>query len=93
MDLLLQNGWCRILLPLLQADDYDTKEKVLQAILVSVDACKNEYQNQIDGVMTLLKKQVDCLEEDISKEEDDDFKSYLVNLKEQLNNDIIKKIV
>ena len=79
-------------MPLLQVDDYDTKEKVIQAIVVSIDACKREYEKDND-VIKLLKAQLLKLKEDISAEDDDDFKSYLLNLKEQLDEGIIKKIL
>ena len=79
-------------MPLLQVDDYDTKEKVIQAIVVSIDACKREYEKDND-VIKLLKVQLLKLKEDISAEDDDDFKSYLLNLKEQLDEGIIKKIL
>ena len=79
-------------MPLLQVDDCDTKEKVIQAIVVSIDACKREYEKDND-VIKLLKAQLLKLKEDISAEDDDDFKSYLLNLKEQLDKEIIKKIL
>ena len=79
-------------MPLLQVDDYDTKEKVIQAIFVSIDACKREYKKDND-VIKLLKAQLLKLNEDISTEDDEDFKGYLLNLKEQLDEGIIKKIL
>ena len=92
LQLLLESEWCHIIMPLLQVDDYDTKEKVIQAIVVSIDACKREYEKDND-VIKLLKAQLLKLKEGISAEDDDDFKSYLLNLKEQLDEGIIKKIL
>lgn len=79
-------------MPLLQVNGYDTKEKVIQAIVVSLDACKREYEKDND-VIKLLKAQLLKLKEDISIEDDDDFKSYLLNLKDQLDEGIIKKLL
>lgn len=79
-------------MPLLQVNGYDTKEKVIQAIVVSIDACKREYEKDND-VIKLLKAQLLKLKEDISIEDDDDFKSYLLNLKDQLDEGIIKKLL
>ena len=92
LQLLLENEWCHIIMPLLQVNGYDTKEKVIQAIVVSLDACKREYEKDND-VIKLLKAQLLKLKEDISIEDDDDFKSYLLNLKDQLNEGIIKKLL
>ena len=79
-------------MPLLQVNGYDTKEKVIQAIVISIDACKREYEKDND-VIKLLKAQLLKLKEDISIEDDDDFKSYLLNLKDQLDEGIIKKLL
>lgn len=92
LQLLLENEWCHIIMPLLQVNGYYTKEKVIQAIVVSLDACKREYEKDND-VIKLLKAQLLKLKEDISIEDDDDFKSYLLNLKDQLDEGIIKKLL
>ena len=50
--LLAEHGLCDILVPLLQSDDFYTKEKVLHAIQVSVHVCKDVYVQHMGGKST-----------------------------------------
>jgi len=90
LNLLLDNGWCELLPPLLLKDDYDTIEKVLQAIIVSRDQCKKIFKGEV--ILKTFNDVMQRMSNEILTEDDADFKSYLVNLKEQLVNDVIEKL-
>ena len=79
-----------MLVPLLKTQDFYTKEKVMHAIRVSVDGCKDTFK-QVDH-MDVLEKEVLRLKENIKAEEDDDFKSYLETLKDQLEKSVVEKL-
>lgn len=88
MNALTEGGWCEELLPLLQTKDYDAKEKVIQALVVSVHSCAETLKTNLAE----LKQELHELISDINTEDDQDFKSYLLSLKEQLDNNVIKQL-
>ncbi|XP_066930313.1 nucleotide exchange factor SIL1-like [Clytia hemisphaerica] len=88
---LKEAGWCHLLVPMLQSEDYDSKEKVIQALVVSVQSCVKELKNE--KYISELTKQLKLLETTIVEEDDQDFKSYLVSLKQQLDENILKQLV
>ena len=88
---LLDAGWCHLLVPMLQSEDYDSKEKVIQALVVSVKSCHNELKQEPS--LTELKKQVEIFDHSIQEEDDADFKSYLVDLKQQLQENVLNQLI
>lgn len=84
-------GWCELLTPLLKIEDFDAKEKVIQAIVVSVPICSDELRKDVS--LKELKRQSKELEENIRSEEDDDFKGYLITLKQQLDENVLKQLI
>ena len=90
LNVLLEHDWCNLLTPLMKTTDYDTKEKVIQAITVSVDACKEVFREK--HVIEKLKNTLKQLNNDINNEDDVDFKSYLESLRTQLDVNILRKL-
>lgn len=88
---LYEAGWCELLTPLLKIEDFDAKEKVIQAIIVSVPICSGELRKDVS--LKELKRQSKELEENIRSEEDDDFKGYLITLKQQLDKNVLKQLI
>ena len=88
---LQEAGWCHLLVPMLTSDDYDSKEKVIQALAVSVQSCTKELKTE--SSLTELRNQLIGLDKSIIEEDDTDFKSYLSTLKQQLDENILKKLV
>lgn len=81
-------GWCNELIPLLKTKDYDAREKVIQALVVSVSSCSQTLNKHLHDLRNELK----TLEGSIKTEDDADFKSYLVSLKDQLDKNVIQKL-
>ncbi|XP_057307365.1 nucleotide exchange factor SIL1-like [Hydractinia symbiolongicarpus] len=91
LNLYVENGWCELLIPLLDTTDIDVEEKIIQALTLTFEACQIKYKSrQVD--MTVLKKVLDQLNSRIKVEDDDEFKDYLQNLHTNLNNNVIKKL-
>lgn len=91
LNLYVENGWCELLIPLLDTTDIDVEEKVIQAITLTFEACQIKYKSrQVD--MTVLRKVLDQLNSRIKVEDDNEFKDYLQNLHTNLNNNVIKKL-
>ena len=76
---------------MLRSEDYDSKEKVIQALVVSVQSCVKELKNE--KYIPELNKQLKLLETAIKEEDDQDFKSYLMSLKQQLDENVLKQLV
>ncbi|XP_065649222.1 nucleotide exchange factor SIL1 isoform X2 [Hydra vulgaris] len=87
---LIKNGWCHILIPLLKIEDYDTKEKVMQSIEISVKECKKEWID--DQTLSILDEISRSLKKDYELEEDADLKNYIADLRTILNEKIIKPL-
>ena len=87
----MEAGWCQLLLPLLESHDYDSKEKVIQALVVSVGPCSRELRGE--SSLIELRKQVALFEKSIKEEDDDDFKSYLMSLKQQLEENVLNPLI
>lgn len=90
LQILVKGGLCNLLVPILNTDDFYTKEKIMHAIHLSVDSCKDVYKQPEN--MKVLEKQLMELTQQIKEEDDADFKSYLQNIKGQLEKDIIEKL-
>jgi len=88
---LRESGWCHLLVPMLKSDDFDSKEKVIQALVVSAQSCAKELKTE--NSLTELRKQLVGLDKSIKEEDDADFKSYLSTLKQQLDEHVLKKLV
>lgn len=87
MSSLAEAGWCNELISLMNtAKDYDAKEKVIQALVVSVDVCSVTIKKH----MNVMKHEMKVLENSIAVEDDIDFKSYLISLKDQLQQIVMK---
>ena len=87
---LIKNGWCHILIPLLKIEDYDTKEKIMQSLEISVEECNKEWIddhaiNAFDELSLSLKK-------DFESEEDADLKNYIADLRTMLKERIIRRL-
>ena len=83
LNALTKHGWCEDLLPLLKIDDYDSKEKVLQAMTVSRDICRTVYDSSsVDQKLRNFRME---MKKAIESEEDDDFQGYLTNLKQMVD--------
>ena len=86
-----ETGWCELLTPMLRIEDFDAKEKVIQAIVVSVPICFDELRTE--NTLNELKKHLKNLEGTIESEEDADFKSYLTTLKQQLKENVLQQLI
>jgi len=83
LNALTKHGWCEDLLPLLKIDDYDSKEKVLQAMTVSRDICRTVYDSSsVDQKLRNFRME---MKKAIESEEDEDFRGYLTNLKQMVD--------
>ena len=74
----------------METKDYDTQEKIMQALEISIDACKEKFRNK--QVIQTLKNVLKQLNKEISEEEDIDHKSYLQDLRIQLDQNILRKL-
>ena len=88
---LIESGWCHLLVPMLQSENYDSKEKVIQALVVSVQSCHNELKQE--SPLAELRKQLELLKHSIQEEDDADFKNYLVSLKQQLQENVLNPLM
>ena len=83
MKALIQRNWCELLPVQLEAGDYDSTEKVLAAINASTKDCREAFNKA--SLRTKLNKLKDRFTKELSEEEDDDFKSYLMTFPERIN--------
>lgn len=90
LDVLVKSGLCDVLVPLLNTQDFYTKEKIMHAIRVSADACKETLKQPSN--LKLLEKQLSELQQNIKEEDDADFKTYLEGLKDQLEKNVLQKL-
>ena len=88
MKALIKRGWCTLLSAQLNAEDYDSIEKVLAAISASTEDCKLLFNKS--NLRTKMLKVRENLKNEINNEEDKDFKSYLQSLTERIDNILSK---
>ena len=83
MKALIKKHWCELLPHQLQAEDYDSIEKVLAAISASAKDCIETFNEA--GLRTNLLKVKDRFLKEINEEDDKDFKSYLETFPERID--------
>ena len=91
MSALMTEGWCEVLPTQLDlsVSDKDGTEKILTAIEASASSCRDSFvSNNLEGILVIIKKQY---EEEIAKEDDVDFKSYLSTFPPQID-EILRKL-
>ena len=89
MTALVSQGLCEVIPNLLESSDFDMQEKVLQAIKSSLNGCKNIFRKKkLSEDLTKLR---DSFTHRINEESDKDFKSYLIDLQQQVK-DVIKQL-
>ncbi|XP_023218861.1 nucleotide exchange factor SIL1-like [Centruroides sculpturatus] len=90
---LIQHGFCDLIPKLLLSPDYDTQEKVLNAMVTIVHLCKHQFKEHLEILKSLSNSYQELsLEEKKSSEESDDlYFSSLYDLVQNLLTNIGKK--